>query len=82
MRYVRERREERREEQRNEKQIKERKIFPDCVRQRKKLHIAQFVNFVQIKPEKVRGQWAVYYTSPQSFIKKKRFLICWLNNFG
>ncbi len=25
-----------------------------------------------------RGQWAVYYTSPQSFI----ILIRWLNNFG
>ena len=25
-------------------------------------------------------QWAVYYTSPQSFIIT--FLICWLNNFG
>ena len=27
-----------------------------------------------------RGQWAVYYTSPQSFIKC--FLIHWFNNFG
>ena len=27
-----------------------------------------------------RGKWAVYYTSPKSFIIK--FLICWLNNFG
>ena len=31
-------------------------------------------------PEKEIGQWAVYYTSPQSFIK--RFLISWINNFG
>ena len=26
------------------------------------------------------GHWAVYYTSPQSFIIT--FFICWLNNFG
>ena len=28
----------------------------------------------------MRGQWAVYYTGPQSFLT--RFLIRWLYNFG
>ena len=33
-----------------------------------------------VKRQGGRGQWAVYYTSPQSCII--RFLIRWLNNFG
>ena len=33
-----------------------------------------------INKEREIGQWAVYYTSPQSFLKC--FLIHWLNNFG
>ena len=37
-----------------------------------------YIDFINYQRE--MGQWAVYYTSPQSFII--RFLICWLNNFG